>query len=161
MGVSVFLAGFRSLFCDFDRIFTGYLGHGDPLTQWISHDSMVRNYQEFFRVLAYIEGNNTENGILRTLSHFVRAQSLELVYATGISFGQIHFHLPFNVLIDPFCKMVTGSPTDKCFILGNSQKISPHIPPESIKNLKLMTPTGHNFTHWNIAHDKLIGTTYY
>jgi len=118
VGVSVFLAGFRSLFCGFDRIFTGYLGHGDPLTQWISHDSMVRNYQEFFCVLAYIEGNNTGNGILRTLSHFVRARSLELVYATGISFGQIHFHLllPFNVLIDSFCKMVIGALTDKRFI---------------------------------------------
>ena len=69
MGVSVFLAGFRSLFCGLGRIFTGYLGHGEPLTQWISHDSMVSNYQEFFRVLAYIAGNNTGNGILRTLSH--------------------------------------------------------------------------------------------
>jgi hypothetical protein len=144
VGVSVFLAGFRSLFCGFDRIFTGYLGHGEPLTQWISHDSMVRNCQEFFRALAYIEGNSTRKGILRTLSNFVRARSLEIVYANGISFGQIHFYLllPFNVLIDPFCKMVTGALTDKRFILGNSQKISPHIPPESIKNLKLMTPTG-------------------
>jgi hypothetical protein len=52
MGVGVFLSGFRSLFCVFDRIFTDYLGHDDPLTQWIYHDSMVRNCQELFRVPA-------------------------------------------------------------------------------------------------------------
>ena len=92
---------------------------------------MVSNYQEFFRVLAYIAGNNTRNGVLRTLSHFIRTRSsLELVYATGISFGQIHFHLllPFNELIDSFCKMVTGALTDKRFIRQLAKNITPYSP---------------------------------
>ena len=74
MGVGVFLSGFRSLFCVFDRIFTDYLGHDDPLTQWIYHDSMVSNCQELFRVLAYIgEGQHTK----RTFTH-AKPRSLRL-----------------------------------------------------------------------------------